>query len=199
MNPEVEINKVQETLIKIKEKSDDDYEKNITYLCAGTLILSMTFIEKIVDLNNSTSVWIVIISWILLALTLLANLVSHQLSSYYHERTYQDSCIGNFKNVSKRNKIIRILNWGTTFGLVLGISFLIIFCSKNALKMANENKNLHIPNDSNYIEKGRTILVPLTNSNNTSSSSNNTNSSESSGQASNGNQTSSTSNDTIKK
>ena len=38
------VKSVHEVLTKIKEKSDDDYEKNITYISSGTLILSLTFI-----------------------------------------------------------------------------------------------------------------------------------------------------------
>jgi hypothetical protein len=73
-------------LAKIKEKSEDDYEKNIVYISAGTLVLSLTFIEKIVNLKDSSVIWVLISSWCFLAVTLLFNLVSHQLSSFYHDR-----------------------------------------------------------------------------------------------------------------
>lgn len=48
----------------IKEKSEDDYEKNLVYISSGTLVLSLTFIEKIVPLQGSTVVWFLIASWI---------------------------------------------------------------------------------------------------------------------------------------
>ena len=194
--------KDRDLLAKIKEKGDDDYEKNITYISAGTLVLSLTFIEKIVNLGDSNSVVILIISWILLALTLLANLISHQLSSYYHEKTICDFDADDpnlEKNINKRNKVIRTINWGTTFSLVVGILFLILFCSINAIKMSNEKKALDNSGNANYEKKGRTIIVPSTSASSTSSTGGNSGSSNSSQQESSNNQGSTNSSDSIKK
>lgn len=175
------IKSAYDVLTKIKEKSDDDYEKNITYISSGTLILSLTFIEKIVALDKSTALFSLIISWILLAITLLINLISHQLSSFYHEKAIDEvKQHSNFndekssdenkqiglnileKKITKRNDIIRFLNWSTTGTLIAGIFFLILYCSLNAIKMTNENKKVNNPNSSsNYLEKGRTITVDL--------------------------------------
>ncbi len=174
METQPEKDKARDLLAKIKEKGDDDYEKNITYISAGTLVLSLTFIEKIVNLNTSKFVWTLIISWLLLALTLLVNLISHQLSSFYHEKTIWDFDANDPKlesKITKRNKIIRRINWGTTFSLTIGILFLILFCSKNAINMANENKALDNSGNPDYEKKGRTIVAPST-SNGSSNSGN---------------------------
>lgn len=193
MNRQSTKEKERQLLADIKAKSDDDYEKNITYIAAGTLVLSLTFIEKIVSLNKSYAIWTLITSWTILVLTLLTNLVSHQLSSLFHEKTIEDfdkDDVNLDKKIVRRNRIIRSINWATTFSLIAGIIFLILFCSINSIKMANDNKNLNNPNDSNYIEKGRTITAPLSpsSSSNTTSNSNNTGQNSSGGQSTNSGQ-----------
>lgn len=164
-----EENSDREVIIRVKEKSEDDFEKNITYISAGTLVLSLTFIEKIVTIKGSQLIWALITSWILLALTLLLNLISHQVSSWYHDKTLdecdkKDDKVEN--NVLRRNSKMRNFNTTTIGFLILGIFFLILYCSKNAIKMSNEKDNLEtqIPNnnDSNDLIKGRTITMPIT-------------------------------------
>ena len=159
---ELEKRRYIDTLIEIKNKSDDDYEKNVTFISSGTLLLSITFIEKIISINKSNSIWTLILSWIFLCLTLVINLFSHQLSSWYHEKSIEeyDYDITN-EIVRKRNKEIRYINWGTTFLLILGMIFLIIFCSINAIHMSKENNNSEENNNSSYFEKGRTMTLPI--------------------------------------
>ena len=191
--------KDRESLDKLKQISEGLYEKNITYIAAGTLVLSLTFIEKIVTLNGAYSIWLLIACWSILIFTLLANLISHQLSSLYTEKTIYDLDKEDPKILEKiksRNKKIRGINWGTTFGLTIGIIFLIIFCSINSIKMANDNRVLDKSEGSNYFEKGLTITPPATctdSSNSSNSSSNN------SGGNTSGSQTSNNSSDTSKK
>jgi hypothetical protein len=169
--------KAQEDLLRIKEKSEDDYEKNIIYIAAGTLVLSLTFLEKIVNLNESSAVWFLIWSWILLSVTLLGNLVSHQLAAYYHEkyRLLYAECLDDMSlpdlKLKKYNDIMLKLNWGTTSTLFLGIAMLVTFCSINAYqkaspktdnnknKMSKENKPQTNQPDT---QKGRTISQPVT-------------------------------------
>lgn len=163
-----------EALAKIKEKSDDDYEKNLVYFGAGTLVLSMTFIEKIVTLENSIGIFCLITGWIFLTLTLIGNLVSHQLSSIYHERCriYYAECDeaipSTVERASKKQKIYysRMLwiNWGTTALLFLGISFLVIFCSINAYHKSQKpqtmSKEIKPQVQEVDIHKGRTPSQP---------------------------------------
>lgn len=150
-----------EAFNKIKEKSDDDYEKNIVYIAAGTLVLSMTFLEKIIKLETSSGVWFLITSWGLLAITLLGNLVSHQLSSRFHEicidlydkcgelsgdpsdeenATFKENLDFADKKFESYNSTIRTLNWATTLSLFFGILLMVIFCSMNALNAKTQNE-----------------------------------------------------------
>lgn len=133
------------SLIEIKQKSEDSFEKNITIVAGGTLILSLTFVEKIVSLNNAEALPCLIISWGLLALTILINLVSHQVSSHLHGKTVDDFRSKNqdtMRNVSRRNFRITIINYATSISLVMGIIFLIVFCSVNAYFARNQTKEV---------------------------------------------------------
>jgi hypothetical protein len=143
-----------EALDKIKEKSEDDYEKNLVYIAAGTLVLSMTFLDKIIKVDDASGVVFLILSWGLLALTLLGNLVSHQLSSAFHSecRLLYAECSEELPEdasaelitalaeaqtkaetrLDKCNKIMVRINWSTTISLFVGISLLVTFCSINA-------------------------------------------------------------------
>jgi len=78
------------SILEQKSKSDDDFEKYITLIASGALGLTLTFIDKISPLKESVAVWVIAIGWILLALTLFINLVSHFLSSKFNEKTIQD-------------------------------------------------------------------------------------------------------------
>jgi uncharacterized membrane protein len=159
-----------ETLDKIKEKSEDDYEKNLVYIAAGTLVLSMTFLDKITKLDDASGVVFLILSWILLALTLLGNLVSHQLSSAFHSecRLLYAECSEELPEnapaeqvaalteaqakaearLDKCNKTMVRINWSTTISLFVGIALLVTFCSINAWvashkkQETNSNKNM---------------------------------------------------------
>ncbi|MCF2502753.1 hypothetical protein L0663_05145 [Dyadobacter sp. CY107] len=151
-----------------KAKSDDDYEKNLTYISAGTLVLSLTFLEKVVKLDDAQAIWFLIISWILMAVTLGLNLISHQKSSRYAETTIADLPLAEREpaafvaNYLARNKKIRRINWITTITISAGMVCLIIFCSTNALKskktkMAEDRK----VNTDSLEQKGRTISIPV--------------------------------------
>lgn len=167
VNPESEeINGITEDqyneLRVIKEKSEDDYEKNLVYISSGTLVLSLTFIEKIVPLQGSTVVWFLIASWIFLSVTLLLNLISHQISSKYHDDcmlVYATDRGAGDKLALRCSKVMRGLNWGTSSTLIVGIFLLVLFCSKNALNMSKEKAT-----QSKYIapepQTGRTVTTP---------------------------------------
>lgn len=162
--------KDRENLIKIKEKSDDDFEKNITYISAGALGLSMTFIEKIINIPKAICFYLLIIAWGLLTITLLVNLLSHYLSSYYLElatEEFDNNDKNTNANIDRRNKRLRRINIGTIITLILGIIFLIIFLSINLYKMSNESEKTKTTivskPDSLDIEKlGRTATKPST-------------------------------------
>ena len=122
-------NRAFETL----NKSQDDFEKQISFIGAGSLGLSFLFIEKIVKLDTSCSKWLLISGWCFLASTLFLNLISHHLSARYNFKAIeksQNNC-DHFSYQKKTNKIINCVNFVTLILLILGISFILIFSSIN--------------------------------------------------------------------
>jgi hypothetical protein len=127
----------RKSILVEKGKSDDDFEKYITFIASGSLGLTLTFIDKISPLKQSIGIWIIIVGWFFLASTLFINLLSHYLSSKHNEKTVQD--IDNeikydnlIVNIDDRNKIISSLNLSSIILLGLGILFILIFTALNA-------------------------------------------------------------------
>lgn len=141
-------NKFDET----RNKSEDDFEKSLTYISGGALGLSLTFMEKIISLESSLHIWTLIFGWIFLGLTLMLNLVSHLITSYYSRISQDEYDSENkdeeliIKKIKKRNRNITIINWTTVSFLMIGISFIIIFSSIN---YTNKTHSSHSDNCTN--------------------------------------------------
>ena len=129
----------RKSLLEQKSKSDDDFEKYITFIASGALGLTLTFMENISPLKSAIHKWLIAVGWVLLAITLLLNLFSHFLSSRYTAKSIDeiDDEI-NYdelrENLNKRNKIIECLNISSILALFIGIIFILIFVIINSLK-----------------------------------------------------------------
>lgn len=117
-------------------ESQSDFEKNLVYLSAGALTLSLGFIEKIVSFDKANNKWIVVVSWVFLASTLLLNLASHLISVGNSTKAHEEMVSGMefnklIERIGYRNKIMRIINWTSYFLFVMGVVSVVIFCSIN--------------------------------------------------------------------
>ena len=119
--------------------SEEDFEKNLVYLSAGSLVLSIGFIEKIVPMDNAKCIWFLIVSWFLIALTLLLNLASYLISADNGTEAREDldnnvlDDKARYKKVKSRNKTIRKVNWTSYSLFSLGIISMIVYCSINVV------------------------------------------------------------------
>ena len=119
--------------------SEDDFEKNLVYLSAGSLVLSIGFIEKIVPIDNAKYTGVLIVSWCLIALTLLLNLASYLISADNGTKAREDldNDVFDYKErydkLKARNKKIRKVNWTSYSLFSLGIISIIIYCSINVV------------------------------------------------------------------
>jgi hypothetical protein len=131
-------NSVYET----KSKSQDDFEKYINLIASGGLAITIAFFDKIVNIKESICIALMVSGWILLALTLLINLISHYLSIDYSEKTIGEINRKEydevFINVEKRNKKIKNLNIMSIVTLISGITTIITFVTLNLLIMSND-------------------------------------------------------------
>ena len=130
----------RQSLYVQKAKSDDLFEKAITFISSGALGLTLTFHDKIVPVENA--IWIVLIAvgWFLLVATLFLNLVSHYKSSKSTDYTideidsiidYQLSYEDFRKKLTKRNKQIDRLNLASIVLLGVGLLVIIMYVSIN--------------------------------------------------------------------
>jgi ribosomal protein S17E len=159
-------NKNRDLLLRIKEKSEDDFEKNLVLITSGTLVLSMTFIEKISPLADARGVIALVIGWALLTISLLVNLISHRLSAKHSILLTEDFDAGKDpiqinKNIATKNKIItRWNNWAVGL-MILGIISLVVYCSINAFHMSKstskQGEAVVKPNNEDTVRNGRTM------------------------------------------
>lgn len=116
------------------DKSHDSFEKQLNYISAGALGLSMIVVEKIVkDLNKTACNSLLIISWCFLGATLISNMISHVFTSRLHSKTIQEIDLDSYSqtNATSRNKIINNWNFVSIGLLLLGILLQMIFITIN--------------------------------------------------------------------
>jgi len=151
------------SVIENKTKSQDDFEKYINLMASGGLVLSLTFLEKIVSLDKAICKAFVISGMYLMVVTLLSNLYSHYKSMLDSDATIKDIDDKNydkiFKNIEKRNRVINFLNKISIWSLIIGILCLITFVTININNMSDKQKITPSPKPATE-EKGRTITPP---------------------------------------
>ncbi|KFF09848.1 MULTISPECIES: hypothetical protein [Flavobacterium] len=148
-----------------KSKSQDDFEKYINLLASGGIVLSLTFLEKIITVDKTDFKPLYIIGLICLVLTLLSNLYSHYKSIIDSDLTIQEidekKYNDIFKNIKKRNKIINRLNRTSIWSLIIGVVFVLTFVTINLFNMSNkQNPSPPAKPMPATEEKGRTIPLP---------------------------------------
>lgn len=143
-------------LKKTLEKSQDSFEKQLSYISAGAFGVTMAFIDKIVGkLSLSTGKYLIILGWLFLGCTFIINLISHIVASKYHFKTIEDIDSGKFDSLKATRRIKRIntINFASVVTLMIGILFIIIFIGKN-IYMSEENQ-------TNQSGDNKTTEVPV--------------------------------------
>lgn len=115
-------------------KSNEYFEKQLTYISAGALGLSMLISEKIIkDLSVTKCKWMLFFTWILLGLTLVSNLISHLYTSKLHNKTLEEinEKKYDYGKAVYRNKCINVWNFFSVALLLIGLVFQILFLIKN--------------------------------------------------------------------
>lgn len=157
-----------------KNKSQDDFEKYINLLASGGLVISLLFLEKLVE-NKIDSVcnWLFVIGLIGFVSTLLINLISHKKSindsnfiletlGFDITKTEDEDFL---KEVSKRNRVLDIWNKLSIWCLITGALSILIYFTINFLSMSNQQQKPQSPPVQNppkpqTEEKGRTNPIP---------------------------------------
>lgn len=148
-----------------KSKSQDDFEKYINLLASGGIVLSLTFLEKIITDGNICGKWLFIVGIILMVITLLSNLYSHYKSMIDSDLTISEIDDEKydqiFKNINKRNKLINLFNKTSIWSLIIGVIFILTFVTLNLFNMSDKTAPRPTTQPPpTTIEKGRTVPTP---------------------------------------
>lgn len=115
------------TIRKVRDYSEEQYDKLIVYLNSGALVLTIGFTKDIVPDINSINTSPLKISWAFFIISLLLILFSHRTSIM----AMNAELIEDNKTSNKWDKHTTSLNWSALFALILGVIIFTIFISVN--------------------------------------------------------------------
>lgn len=127
----------EQEMVTIFYKSQDSFEKQLSFISAGALVLSVGFVKDIVHPISETKYKGLLTSgWILLVVTLLFNLISHMVAASYANKAVKEIRNGKYKRkkILRRNQRIMYINWSSIGTMILGIALIIIYIILNLLK-----------------------------------------------------------------
>ena len=109
--------KYSDKVQKDRDYSSDLFDKQLVYLSAGALVLTIGFVKDLVVITDETNTILLIISWISFTLSLIAMLLSHRSSVYSMDYELD----GESEKSDDWDLITKILNWVSTLSLITGI------------------------------------------------------------------------------
>lgn len=112
-------------LYETRKYAGEQYDKLIVYLSSGALVLTVGFIENVVDLSKINDLFLLYSSWICFSTSLIIILISHRTSLLSIDLEIK----GKKKTSDRWNAVTDILNWLSMIALVIGIVSFIIFVS----------------------------------------------------------------------
>lgn len=114
-------------LYKVRQYSVTQFDKQISFIASGALILTIGFIEKVVPFDTAKCISLLIIAWGSFSLALMANL----FSLIFSLNAIDMSIRSNEESGRTFNTIVVVLNWISIILISLGITFSVIFISLN--------------------------------------------------------------------
>ncbi len=110
-------------LYKARYYAEEQYDRLIVYLASGALVLTVGFIEDIVDIDKINNFFPLYLSWSCFVASLLIILISHRtcifaMDSELNGETSKSDCW---------DLITKFLNWTSLLALIFGIVSFIAF------------------------------------------------------------------------
>lgn len=116
-----------DTIRKIRDYAEEEYDKLIVYLNGGALVLTVGFVKDIVTITEHTDTLLLKLSWILFTLSLLIILISHRTAIIAMNYELKEKTL-----ISDRwDHITEILNWCAMLMLITGIICFLLFVNKS--------------------------------------------------------------------
>ena len=134
---EIAIQDFRKELLDVFHKSQETFEKQLSYIAAGALSLSIGFIQEIVKpIKTSHNKWMLILGWGALIFTLLINLISHFIAGWHAKQGAKEAA--NFEKydenkINRRGRWITGMNIATVATLTGGILLIVWYIVINAI------------------------------------------------------------------
>jgi hypothetical protein len=128
-----ELKEYKNELAATINKCQDSFEKQLSYISAGCLALSIGFIKNIIAFDTAQHRSALTVGWGFLGGTLLINLSSHLIAARLHYCTFKEINEGKYDYGKTLNRIwwVNTLNWASMLTLILGIGLIIYFVTIN--------------------------------------------------------------------
>lgn len=158
-------------ILKVREKSEDDFEKYLNIFGSGGLLIGLTLLSKLVGSEiKYISQWMLIYGSALFVLCLLSNLLSHYLAVHHNDKNISDVDNRNTKlwvNFERRNRNLSHINKTSLGSIIVGSILITSFLILNINTMSDKNqKPVEKPKTSQSDpkpineEKGRMTQTP---------------------------------------
>lgn len=112
-------------------KAAESRDRLLVAGAAGTLVLSVTFVHDIAPTPISWTLWLLVISWAVLLVSLLASFVSMHTTEQALRRQLKGDQVGE----SQWNAWTRFYNWLAMLGVVVGVGMFATFASINLISV----------------------------------------------------------------
>ncbi len=131
---ESQLEEYKKNLTEVYFKSQEEFEKKLSFISASGFGASIFLIENVVGkLSDSSNKGVLFTSWIMLGGTLLLNLFSHMVSANTSWATLNDILNNRYdgKIALERQHSVKVLNYCCIVLLCLGLILLILFFTLN--------------------------------------------------------------------
>jgi hypothetical protein len=139
-----ELRAYRKLLDDYESKATEDFDKTVVTLAGGALGLSLAFIEKVVPVGGAQHLWLLAVSWSLLILAVVCNLLSF-MAAMQSMRWEQQVLDGRraLKSADEPaggswRRWTKTFNWLALVSCVAGIILLFAFAAVNLARSANQ-------------------------------------------------------------
>jgi hypothetical protein len=132
--PSKSLKKYRVELVGLVTRSNEIFEKQLSYISVGAIAVSMAFVKDITGNVATTSFKaLLVVGWGFLVMTLLINLLSHIWAKNKHNKTIGEIDAGKYcrDHALRRLKQIDLMNAFTVATLILGIILIVLFMTLN--------------------------------------------------------------------
>jgi hypothetical protein len=149
------------TLSALQKAAEEKYDAILTTLGSAFLALSVSFVKDVVPLAEAQWAWVLYLSWLSFAATIMVTVISLGMSSYavaWHVRQLSPGAFAP-EGLEKKNpwsRAIQRLNLFAGAAFLLGVLCTVVFAVSNTVHWRS-NMEKRVPQSSEIEQRGLTI------------------------------------------